>query len=179
VAFIVDEVQTGMGATGRFWAHEHWGLDAPPDIVTFSKKFGLGGLYLREELFPGEPLRLFNTFLGDPLRGAQFGVIHSVLVRDRLIEHTARVGATLVAGLESLAARHSSKLSDARGLGTFAAIDLPDAALRDRVVHALRQSGVEAGGSGDRSIRFRPALVFATRHVEELLDALDRAVASS
>jgi 4-aminobutyrate aminotransferase/(S)-3-amino-2-methylpropionate transaminase len=179
VAFIVDEVQTGMGATGRFWAHEHWGLSAPPDIVTFSKKFGLGGLYLREELFPAEPLRLFNTFLGDPVRGAQFGVIHSVLVRDRLIEHTERVGATLVAGLETLAARHPAKLSEARGLGTFAAIDLPDAATRDRVVTALRQAGVEAGGSGDRSIRFRPALVFATRHAEEALDAVDRAVAAS
>ncbi len=179
VAFVVDEVQTGVGATGRFWAHEHWDLPDPPDVVTFSKKFGLGGLYLRDELAPAEPFRLFNTFLGDPLRAAQLGVIASVVERDRLVEHTERVGRRLVAGLEALCDRHPGRLAEARGLGTFAAIDLPDTAARDRLVHELRQAGVEAGGSGDRSIRFRPALVYASRHVDELLDAFDRTVAAS
>jgi 4-aminobutyrate aminotransferase/(S)-3-amino-2-methylpropionate transaminase len=179
VAFVVDEVQTGVGATGRFWAHTWWDLTEPPDIVTWSKKFGLGGMHLREELFPAEPYRLFNTFLGDPLRAAQFGVVTEVLERDRLIEHTHQVGRHLLAGLESLCERHPGRLSGARGLGTFAAVDLPDEATRDRVVHALRQAGVEAGGSGERSIRFRPALVFASRHVDELLDVLEHTVGVS
>jgi 4-aminobutyrate aminotransferase/(S)-3-amino-2-methylpropionate transaminase len=57
VVFVVDEVQTGMGATGRFWAHEWWNLPSPPDIVTWSKKFQLGGLHLSAELANLEPLR--------------------------------------------------------------------------------------------------------------------------
>ncbi|KAL0197896.1 hypothetical protein M9458_006436, partial [Cirrhinus mrigala] len=51
-AFHVDEVQTGGGTTGKFWAHEHWGQDDPADIVSFSKKMLTGGYYHRDELLP-------------------------------------------------------------------------------------------------------------------------------
>ena len=172
VAFIADEVQTGAGATGRFWAHEGWDLDVPPDVVTFSKKFQLGGLYLRQDLVPAEPWRLFNTFLGDPLRAAQLEVILEVIAKDDLLTHTAATGRALVDGLTALEHRCPDVFSQARGAGTFAAIDAPDGPTRDRLVEALRQRGVEVGGSGDRSIRFRPALVFAARHVDELLQAM-------
>ena len=124
---------------------------------------------------PVEPWRLFNTFLGDPMRAAQFGIILGIMERDRLIEHTARTGTRLVAGLEALQAQHPALFSQARGAGTFAAIDVRDAATRDRIVDRLRQTGVEAGGSGDRSIRFRPALILASRHVEEAMERLDAA----
>lgn len=52
VAFIVDEVQTGMGATGKFWAHDFWDLENPPDFVTFSKKMYTGGFFLKPEFLP-------------------------------------------------------------------------------------------------------------------------------
>lgn len=51
-AFLVDEVQTGGGCTGKFWAHEHWGLDDPADVMTFSKKMMTGGFFHREEFRP-------------------------------------------------------------------------------------------------------------------------------
>ena len=173
VTFIVDKVQTGGGATGSFWAHEAWGLAEPPDMVTFSKKMQLGGYYCREELAPVEALRVFNTWLGDPLRGAQLEVIVEVIERDRLLERTRETGARLVAGLEELAGRYPGMLSGARGRATFAAIDLPDGATRDRALRDLRQRGLEVGGSGDRAIRFRPALIFTPRHAAEALDLLE------
>ena len=172
--FVADEVQTGAGATGRLWAHEAWGCR--PDIVTWSKKFQLGGLHLAEHLAPEQPLRLFGTFLGDPLRAAQFDVIYEVMRRDRLIEHTSAVGGLLLSGLSDLVQRHEGLLSQARASGTFAAVDLPDPAQRDRAIAELKRAGVEAGGSGTSAIRFRPSLVFSSRHVGELLDALDRAM---
>jgi 4-aminobutyrate aminotransferase/(S)-3-amino-2-methylpropionate transaminase len=172
-ALIVDEVQTGGGATGTFWAHETWGLREPPDIVTFSKKMQIGGYYCREELAPAEPLRIFNTFLGDPLRAAQLQVILEVIERDRLLESTTATGARLLAGLEELVGWFPSLLSEARARGTFAAIDLPDTARRDKALRDLRQRGLEVGGSGDRAIRFRPALVFTPRHAAEALDILE------
>jgi 4-aminobutyrate aminotransferase/(S)-3-amino-2-methylpropionate transaminase len=166
-------VQTGGGVTGALWAHEAWGLADPPDIVTFSKKMQIGGYYCREELAPNEPLRIFNTFLGDPLRAAQLEVILEVIERDRLLESTRITGARLLAGLTELAGRYPGVLSGARASGTFGAIDLPDGAARDRALRDLRQRGLEVGGSGDRAIRFRPALIFAPRHADEALDLLE------
>ncbi len=175
-AFIADEVQTGVGSTGRMWAHEAWGPEGAPDLVTFSKKMQLGGYYGRPAYVAAEPLRLFNTWLGDPLRGAQAQVILEVIERDRLVESTAMVGERLVAGLASLCELHPGVLSQARGQGTFAAVDVVDVATRDRIVRAALALGVEMGGSGTRSLRFRPALVFAPRHVDELLERLATAI---
>lgn len=175
VAFIIDEVQTGLGATGTMWAHEQWGLAHPPEMVTFSKKMQLGGVYIREDLFPEHAYRIFNTFLGDPLRGAQLEVILEVIERDHLLENTRITGALLLEGLRSLVARFPGIFSNARGVGTFAAIDARDGATRDRLIDAMRQRGLEVGGSGDRSIRFRPALVFAPRHAAEALERIEAA----
>ncbi len=171
-AFVVDEVQTGGGATGAWWAHTAWNLSEPPDLVTFSKKLQVGGYFGRPAFFPAHPYRIFNTWLGDPLRLAQLGVIKEVIDRDDLLANTARTGALLVAELEGLCARYPAVVAGARGVGTFAAIDGVDAAVRDRLIAGLRDRGVEAGGSGERSIRFRPALIFAPRHVEELIGHL-------
>lgn len=57
VSFIVDEVQTGLGATGKIWAHEHWGLQTPPDFVTFSKKVQAAGFYHKKESRANLPYR--------------------------------------------------------------------------------------------------------------------------
>jgi 4-aminobutyrate aminotransferase/(S)-3-amino-2-methylpropionate transaminase len=174
-AFIADEVQTGGGVTGKWWAHESWGLDDPPDMVTFSKKLQIGGYYSTEEFFPAEPYRIFNTFLGDPLRTAQLGVIVEVAERDRLLDSTRITGELLLSGLRELETRLPHVLSQARGQGTYAAIDARDPETQAKLLHTLRQRGVEVGGSGTQSIRFRPALTFAPRHVAEALGHLDAA----
>ena len=63
--FIVDEVQTGVGATGKFWAHEHWGLQAgeEPDFVTFSKKMQASGVFHKAETRPSAPYRIYGTWM--------------------------------------------------------------------------------------------------------------------
>jgi 4-aminobutyrate aminotransferase/(S)-3-amino-2-methylpropionate transaminase len=175
VALIVDEVQTGAGATGTFWAHEAWQLTEPPDIVTFSKKMQLGGFYFSEDYAPREPYRLFNTFLGDPLRLSQLQVILEILERDSLLAATRDTGALLVRELTRLSERFPALLSSARGAGTLAAIDVPDAETQVRLLDALRQRGLEIGGSGTRTLRFRPALVFGPRHANEVISLLEDA----
>jgi 4-aminobutyrate aminotransferase/(S)-3-amino-2-methylpropionate transaminase len=173
VAFIVDEVQTGGGACWTFWAHEAWQLESPPDIVTFSKKMQIGGFFLREEFFPAESYRIFNTFLGDPLRAAQLEVVTEIIQRDNLLANVKVTGEYLLSGLTSLCQNSNGILSGARAAGTFAAIDVKDTATRDKYLYNLRQRGLEMGGSGDRSIRFRPALVFSPRHATEALSVLE------
>ena len=81
-AFVVDEVQTGGGGTGRWWYHETWNLPEPPDLMSFSKRMQIGGYYCREAFHPADAYRIFNTFLGDPLRTARLGVIVEVIERD-------------------------------------------------------------------------------------------------
>jgi 4-aminobutyrate aminotransferase/(S)-3-amino-2-methylpropionate transaminase len=175
VAFIADEVQTCGGAVGTWWAHEQWGLDDPPDMVTWSKKFQMGGYYSKEEFFPTEPLRIFNTFLGDPLRLAQFEVMVEIIERDKLLENCSITGAFLVKGLHELEAKFPRILSNTRGRGTFVATDAPDPATQGRLLAELRKRGLEVGGSGTKSIRFRPANVLLPRHVAEALAVFEDA----
>jgi 4-aminobutyrate aminotransferase/(S)-3-amino-2-methylpropionate transaminase len=174
-AFIVDEVQTCGGSTGTFWAHEAWALADPPDIVTFSKKMQLGGYYSTDEYAAPEPYRIFNTFLGDPLRAAELEVIVEIIERDKLIDAVRSTGSLLLRELEAVSARHPGLLSGARGAGTFAAVDAKDPETQVRLLDALRQRGLEVGGSGTRSLRFRPALVFGPRHVGEAIGILEDA----
>ncbi|CAB1350282.1 unnamed protein product, partial [Coregonus sp. 'balchen'] len=130
-AFHVDEVQTGGGATGKFWAHEHWGMDDPADIVL------------------------------------------NVIRRENLLEEVTRSGKTLLQGLYQLQDQYPNLLSSARGQGTFCAIDIRDDATRNSIIFKARDKGVLLGGCGDRSIRFRPALVFKEYHVHMFLNVFN------
>lgn len=164
VLFIVDEVQTGVGATGKFWAHEHWDLPEAPDMVTFSKKAQAAGYYYRDSaLRPNLPYRQFNTWMGDPVRAILFRGIHDEVQRLGLVEKTAKVGAYLFAKLEKLAEEVPGEISNLRGKdrGTFIAWDSPR---RDEVIKLAKQNGLNIGGSGERSIRLRPMLIFEERH---------------
>ena len=75
VCFIADEVQAGGGVTGKMWAHENWGLEVPPDIVTFAKKTQIAGYFATKEMRPREGYRIFNTWMGDPAKMIMLDVI--------------------------------------------------------------------------------------------------------
>lgn len=91
ILFIIDEVQTGVGATGKFWAHDHWDLDSPPDMVTFSKKAQTAGYYFGNPLLrPNLPYRQFNTWMGDPVRAILFRGIIEEIQRLELVKNTVR-----------------------------------------------------------------------------------------
>mmetsp|Transcript_25415 Transcript_25415/g.57322 ORF Transcript_25415/g.57322 Transcript_25415/m.57322 type:complete len:508 (-) Transcript_25415:200-1723(-) len=175
VAFIVDEVQTGGGSTGTFWAHERWGLEDPPDIVTFSKKMQTGGYYARPEFRPAEGYRIFNTWMGDPSKMVQLQAFLDTVEEDGLLENTRITGEYLLSGLEELQENRPDTFSRARGVGTYCAVDLPTQETRDRLVTSLRGRGVECAGCGDVTLRLRPALIFRPRHAAEFLDILEHA----
>ncbi|KAJ0401258.1 hypothetical protein P43SY_010982 [Pythium insidiosum] len=175
VAFIVDEVQTGGGSTGTFWAHEHWGLSDPPDLVTFSKKLQTGGYFAKSEFRLHEGYRIFNTWMGDPSKMISLEAFLDVMDQDRLLENTSITGKYLHAGLEDLSTKFPALVQNVRGQGTYLAFDLPTEAQRNEMVAILKTLGVATGGCGTTSIRFRPALVFQPRHADECLERLDRA----
>jgi len=174
ILMIVDEVQTGVGATGKFWAHDHWNLDTPPDIVTFSKKAQTAGFYYgNNDLRPNKPYRQFNTWMGDPARALLFRAIIKEIERLDLVNNTAKTGDYLYAGLEQLAQKYPDEIQNLRGKGqgTFIAWDSPR---RDEVLKKGKGVGINIGGSGEHAVRLRPMLVFQRHHADILLDGLEK-----
>jgi 4-aminobutyrate aminotransferase/(S)-3-amino-2-methylpropionate transaminase len=164
VLLIVDEVQTGVGATGKFWAHEHWGLETPPDMVTFSKKAQTAGYYFgNKDLVPTQPYRQFNTWMGDPARAILFRGIIDEIERLDLVTNVRNTGEYFMNGLARLQQQYPNEIENLRGSGTFIAFDSPR---RDEFLKKAKQHGVVVGGSGQNAVRLRPMLVFQKHHGE-------------
>ncbi len=189
IVFIADEVQTGFGRTGAFFASEHEGL--VPDLVTTAKGIAgglpLGGVTGRAELMDAAaPGGLGGTFGGNPLSCAAALAAIEMIERDGLVDRSARIGATLLHRLSALAATHEV-IGDVRGRGAMVAVELvtdratkapaPDAA--SRVMAAAHAQGLVLlrAGSYDNVLRIIPPLVIPDHLLEEGLDILDKAFA--
>ncbi|KAI8375259.1 4-aminobutyrate aminotransferase [Choanephora cucurbitarum] len=170
VLLIVDEVQTGVGATGTFWAHEAWNLPSPPDMVTFSKKFQAAGFFLHPRFRPPQAYRLYNTWMGDPVRAMQAAAIVQEIKERDLLQNVQQVGHYLRENLKQM--ESTTPIKNMRGQGTFIAFDLPDPSQRDTFLTEMRQKGVNIGGCGDRTVRLRPMLTFQRHHADILLDTM-------
>ena len=167
ILFITDEVQTGIGAIGTMWAHDHWHLPTPPDIVTFSKKAQAAGYYFRDTaLRPNKPYPTDNSTRGWGIRQRR-SILMRAIVREiqerELIAKTMRTGNYLFDGLERLAGKFPTEILNLRrkDRGTFIAFDSPR---RDEVVRMCKMRGVNVGGSGERAVRLRTMLAFEPYH---------------
>ncbi|KAJ3227979.1 hypothetical protein HK099_007848 [Clydaea vesicula] len=176
ILMIVDEVQTGVATTGKFWAHEHWNLSTPPDFVTFSKKMQSGGVYHNLSTRAPHPYRNFNTWMGDPIRGYQAQFIVSEILDNNLTQLATTVGEYLKAELMKISASYPDLVANVRGQGTFMAFDSVDTATRDKIISLMRLNGlqqrVNMGGSGVKSVRLRPMLIFGLKHAKIFVEAL-------
>ncbi|KXJ95088.1 4-aminobutyrate aminotransferase [Microdochium bolleyi] len=179
VVFIVDEVQTGFGATGKFWAHEHWNLTSAPDIVTFSKRAQCAGYFFgNDKLVPDTAYRQFNTWIGDPARVVMSKAIVEEILDKNLVEYSANVGDKLYQELETLARDYPEHVQNLRGKGHggFIAFDTQEPAA---VVSKMKALGVNIGTCGTRTIRLRPMLIFGEEHIPILIGAFRKTFGSS
>lgn len=172
VDFIVDEVQTGM-ATGRYWAHEDFQLESPPDMVTFSKKFQVSGIYLRNQVIPNN---LSADFCGegcvDLFRLKSLATINKVITRDNLFERSNNAGKRFINFFEETV-KWNKNFSDVRGRGSFLAFNLKDTDTRDKFVSFARNRGIFISGCGSRSIRLRPSLILQPSQYQYLYNVLN------
>jgi L-lysine 6-transaminase len=180
--FIVDEVQTGVGLTGRMWAHEHFGLK--PDAMSFGKKTQCCGCLVGPKV-DREPANVFNTasrinstFGGNLTDMVRFGRFLEVIDEERLVDNARTVGAYLLAGLQGLQAELGGLMSNARGRGLMIAFDLPTPEQRDRAHQRIIDEGLLLLVCGPRSIRFRPPLNLGASEADTALDLLRRALRS-
>ena len=128
ISFLIDEVQTGGGSTGKIWCHEHFDLEHGPDIMTFSKKMISGGIYHKKSHRPKEGGRILNTWMGDPDKIIKLAALAKIFESERLEVVSARVGEKMLAGLMDLTREFPGAVKAARGMGTFCAIDCNSAA---------------------------------------------------
>lgn len=166
---IYDEVQTGVGLTGKFWAHEHY---VKPDILAFGKKAQVCGILAGERIDEVEDnvfevsSRINSTWGGNLVDMVRFGRILSVIDEENLVENAASTGKYLQEKLVELAETHEH-FTNARGKGLFCAIDLPNAHARNAVIKECINNNMMILGCGDRTIRFRPPLIAENKHIDE------------
>ncbi|MDG2050588.1 MAG: acetylornithine transaminase [Myxococcota bacterium] len=175
---IVDEVQTGMGRTGTFFAHEPSGVT--PDIVTVAKALGngipIGAMLTREKvakvLGPGTH---GSTFGGNPLAAACAKAVMDELFSGGILESSREVGLFLGAQLEAMQERLSEdKVVDVRGIGHLRAVELPVPAAP--IIDRCRERGLLVIGAGERNIRLAPPLVIRPEEVEAGIEILEEAI---
>ena len=175
---IFDEVQTGVGLTGAWWAFQKLGV--APDVLCFAKKMQVGGILVSRRIDEVEsvfavPSRISSTWGGSLVDMVRATRILEIVEEDRLLENTTLRGSELRLGLEALEQR-LPELSNARGLGALCAIDLPSSELRNQVLKRCFEERLILLACGQRSIRFRPFLNVDSGSVAECLLRFERAV---
>jgi L-lysine 6-transaminase len=180
VFFIVDEVQTGIGLTGRMWAHEHYGLR--PDALCFGKKTQVCGCLVgpRVDEVPDNvfrvPSRINSTWGGGLTDMVRCGRFLEVIEEDRLVENAQTVGDYLLSGLVRLQEELGGILSNARGRGLMIAFDLPTPELRKKARQAILRNRMLLLASGVRSIRFRPPLNLSRAEADTALEIVRKSL---
>ena len=174
VPLILDEVQSGFGATGKMWAHEHFALPAPPDAVTWAKKAQNGVLFVSEALavFFQEEKKFNTTWEGDAV-----GMLRLMATMDRLdLDQVRRTGATARAALEGLQARYPELIQKVRGLGVMLGFDVARSDWRDVLRDRAFRRGLILLPAGERALRFYPRYDTPEETIREAVDILAAAV---
>jgi len=187
ILLIADEVQSGMGRTGKMFALEHYGVKA--DIVCIAKGIAsglpLGACVSRADLMDWKPGAHASTFGGNPVAIAAALKTIELLQRE-LVANSAEVGDYLKRGLEKLATKYDC-IGDVRGMGMMIGVEFvkdraskkPDVELRDRVEMASFQRGLILLGCGANSIRWSPPLILTRDNVDVALEIFDDAIGAS
>jgi 4-aminobutyrate aminotransferase-like enzyme len=175
VPLMFDEVQTGWGATGRLWAHEHFELPCPPDVVVWAKKAQNGLLFVSEDLatFFQEEKKFNTTWEGDSV-----GMLRLLGYLDRLdLEQVQRTGALAREGLEHLAKDYKDLLQGVRGAGCMLAFDVVRPDWREWLRDRAFRNGLILLPAGERTLRFYPRYDMEPSAIQEAMVLLRRAVA--
>ena len=178
ILLVCDEVQSGMGRSGRMWAVEQEGV--APDIIAAGKGIAsgvpLGAMIARDDLMVWELGAHGSTYGGSPLACAAALATFDVIERESLVENAARVGEGLLAGLREIAGRHSI-VTDVRGKALWIGLSFPDHDQAVAVELAAFRRGLLVLGCGDDAIRICPPLVFREDQALAALEIFEETVA--
>jgi acetylornithine aminotransferase/acetylornithine/N-succinyldiaminopimelate aminotransferase len=173
---IVDEIQAGMGRTGKWCAYQHFGIK--PDITTLAKPLA-GGIPMSATLCTNEVARAFHagmhgtTFGGGPLACAVAMAVIDHIEKENLLDHINEIGDYFQAELRKLAERHPC-IVEVRGKGLMIAAELDSAELGKHTVTEMLKHHVVINCTSDTTLRFLPPYIFERVHVDTTIAALDK-----
>jgi len=177
---ICDEIQSGMGITGKLWAYEHF--DIKPDIFAFGKKAQICGIMCSARIDDVEDHvfrksgRINSTWGGnlvDMVRGAKYA---QVIAEDKLVDNARDMGEIFLERLEALSRQSSSKIANVRGRGLFIAYDMADGKTRDQFRSRLWENGLATLSSGSRSVRFRGCLNVSLAEIDRAIALIEKSL---
>jgi 4-aminobutyrate aminotransferase len=170
IPYIADEVQSGVGRTGRWWAFEHYGIT--PDIFTSAKALQVAAVVAPHSMFPREPGAISSTWGGGHIIDMALGIrTIEVIKKDKLLSRNARLGHYMLRCLNDM-----KGITGQRGLGLMLAFDLPTARLRDNLIAECTARGLILLGCGTKGIRLVPPYVAAKEDVDTAFAVIEAAL---
>lgn len=169
---IYDEVQTGVGLSGKFWAYEHFGEKARPDIVAFGKKMQICGIMVNERVDENKDnvftvsSRLNSTWGGSLADMVRATKILEIVDEDNLCQNAQTMGDYLQQELQKVANKFD-KVREVRGKGLITAFDFPTTEMRNKFIEKGIEHDVMFLGCGSQTIRFRPALIIQKEDIDK------------
>ena len=176
---IYDEVQTGVGLSGKFWCHEHFGQNARPDIIAFGKKMQVCGILASNRIDEIETnvfkvsSRINSTWGGNLVDMVRSSKVMEIIEEDKLVDNAATMGEYLQEQLQKIAEKND-KVQGVRGRGLITAFDLPNASMRDAFIKKGLEHHVMFLGCGKQTIRFRPSLIIKKQHIDVGLEVIQK-----
>lgn len=178
ILLILDEVQTGIGMTGKMWAYEDLGII--PDVISFGKKTQVCGILANKEKLDEvehhvfvESSRINSTFGGNFMDMLRFQLVLEIIEHENLVENSKVVGEFLLDGLKKLEQKFPEQIFSSRGKGLMCAFDLKDHDTRNWLREKLYDEGIIVLTCGDQSIRFRPHLNVTKEEIQIVLDKIN------
>jgi len=180
--FILDEVQTGVGLTGKMWAYQHF--DFAPDILAFGKKTQVCGIMVGNRVDEVEDnvfnvsSRLNSTWGGNLVDMVRCQKYLEVINEENLVKNAETQGKHLLEGLEDLGKKYPTKIINVRGRGLMCAFDLPTPEKRNELKNKMYSNGMIILGCGASTIRFRPPLIISSEEIDRALEIIEKSVKS-
>jgi L-lysine 6-transaminase len=177
VILIFDEVQTGVGMTGKMWAFQNYGVK--PDIIAFGKKAQVCGIAASDRINEVDSVfkvssRINSTWGGSIVDMHRAKRLMEVIEEEKLVDNAAKMGEVLQKGLLDLQSRYPNRISNVRGLGLFCAFDLSDSEQRNCFLNGCMDNELIALKCGKKTIRFRPPLNVTEEEIGKAIDIIDR-----
>ena len=179
ILLMFDEVQTGVGMTGKMWAHQYY---VQPDIMSFGKKVQTCGIMVSDRIDDVEDhcfrksSRINSTWGGnltDMVRSAKY---FEIIEEEKLVDNAANLGKYLLKNLEQLQVEFPAIISQARGLGLMCSFDMPNTEIRNNFLKELYNERLIMLGNGSHSVRFRPPLTVTLEEIDECLSIIRSAL---
>ncbi len=178
IAIIADEVQTGLGRTGKMWACEHF--DIHPDMLVTSKSLGagipIGAVIVNADKFPDlEPGMHSGSHHATPLAVAAAIVNIDKIVKENLVERSLCYGEYAIRRLKEIAKEHII-ISDVRGLGLMIGIEFQDANIRDAIEKNCKDNGLLLAHCGEKAIRMTPPLIVSIDEIDKAIEIFEKSL---